>query len=136
MILKNMVTGLPKASSTTNSAVIFIWYPDDIASVSVNGDKLFMATNGDRYLSYTGPSLEFIDQRTASATLTPFSLEQILPAGVTAETWHRIKENLGDYQFTFRFSAQGGYSTTWKYCDTDGSPFTVENSGILHVTVN
>ncbi|MFW2373134.1 MAG: hemopexin repeat-containing protein [Gammaproteobacteria bacterium] len=79
---------------------IFIWYPDDVTSVVVNGDKLFMATNGDRYLSYTGPTLEFIDQATANDTLTPFSIEQILPAGVTVETWHRIKENLGDYLTT------------------------------------
>ena len=76
---------------------IFEYIGDVIKSVVVNGDKLFITTTENRYISYTGSDLRFIDQDTVEATLQSFTLDQILPSGATAELWHRIKEDLRTY---------------------------------------
>ncbi|MBN1552587.1 hypothetical protein JW979_14020, partial [bacterium] len=76
---------------------ILIWYPDGIECAAVNGEKTFIATTGNRYMSYTGSELEFVDQSSVEDTANPFSLNQILAYGATPESWHRVKEDLGDF---------------------------------------
>lgn len=76
---------------------VFVRHPSGIESVAVNNGKTFIATDGNRYMSYTGPALKFIDQESDAATLKPFSLSEILPSGATSESWQRIREALEDF---------------------------------------
>lgn len=76
---------------------VFILHPDGIESTAVNDGRTFIATDGSRYLSYTGPGLNFIDQQSDAGTLTPLLLNDILPSGAVSESWDRVREDLGDF---------------------------------------